>query len=395
MTTDREKADVWRNCQEIFSNYPISLIKTMDMDLEQVVTIFERINQGGKRLSLFDLVHASAWSPNFDLRDKIKAFNDEANIKLFGGLENEVFIQSLALNAFGDCRNQNQLNLTAEKCTELWTGTTECLKLSIDFIKVFGVKYIDFIPYSAFLPILQYYFFKSGKKSIMHEHKQQIENWFWTATFSQRFSSSSLTKMKDDAQWIYNLSIDEIEENTFPVSLTVKELRKIRMQNKSVIKNGVLCLLALENPVDFDNGQIVTLDRTNVSKSNSKENHHFFPYSLRNEFNVDNNEINTLLNFAFISGRLNREISNAFPSDYMIKYQSINIKIKEHLLTHFIDENALEAALKNDYNLFIELRGEKILLKIREKIAVVDFSEPEEEIVEENIEYEEEFTEEI
>jgi hypothetical protein len=191
------------------------------------------------------------------------------------------------------------------------------------------------------------------------------------------------------------LSIDEIEENTFPVSLTVKELRKIRMQNKSVIKNGVLCLLALENPVDFDNGQIVTLDRTNVSKSNSKENHHFFPYSLRNEFNVDNNEINTLLNFAFISGRLNREISNAFPSDYMIKYQSINIKIKEHLLTHFIDENALEAALKNDYNLFIELRGEKILLKIREKIAVVDFSEPEEEIVEENIEYEEEFTEEI
>jgi hypothetical protein len=392
---DREKADAWRSCQELFSNYPISLIKTMDMDLEQVVTIFERINQGGKRLSLFDLVHASAWSPVFDLRDKIKAFNNETNIKLFGGLENEVFIQSLALNAFDDCRNQNQLNLTAERCAELWAQTTECLKLSIDYIKVFGVKYIDFIPYNSFLPILQYYFFKSGRKSVSHEHIQQIENWFWTATFSQRFSSSSLTRMKDDAQWIYNLSIGRVEENTFPVSLTVKELRKIRMQNKSVIKNGVLCLMALENPKDFDNGQVVTLDRTNVSKSNSKENHHFFPFSLRSEFDADNNEINTLLNFAFISGRLNREISNSFPSSYMANCQSVNEKLKEHLLSHFIDEQAMEAALMNDYNKFIELRGEQILLRIREKILIVDFSEPEQEIYEENIEYEEEFTEEI
>ena len=114
MAIDRDKANVWRECQEIFSNYPISLIKTLDMDLEQVVTIFERINQGGKKLSLFDLVHASAWSPNFDLRDRINKFNGEHNVKYFGGLENEVFIQSLSLNAYDDCRNRNQLNLTAE-----------------------------------------------------------------------------------------------------------------------------------------------------------------------------------------------------------------------------------------------------------------------------------------
>jgi hypothetical protein len=389
MAIDRDKADIWRNCQEVFSNYPISVIKSLDMDLEQVVVIFERINQGGKRLSLFDLVHASAWSPNFDLREKIKKFNDEPNVRLFGGLENEIFIQSLALNAFDDCKNKNQLNLTAEKCLELWDITTECLKLTIDFIKIFGVKYVDFIPYNSFMPILQYYFFKSEQKSILHEHKQSIENWFWTSTFSQRFSSSSLTKMKDDAEWILKLTKGEIEENTFPVSLTIKELRKIRMQNTSVIKNGVLCLMALENPVDFDNGQLVTLDRTNVSKTNSKENHHFFPYSLRNEFNVDNTEINTLLNFAMISSRLNREISNSFPSIYLGKYKSSNNNIGEHLLSHFIDDNCFNAALEDNYHLFIEMRGEKILKKIKEKVSIEEFSEPESDIVEENIEYDE------
>ena len=44
----------------------------------------ENINQGGKRLTLFDLVHASVWTSDFDLRDLIREFNDESAIKLFG-----------------------------------------------------------------------------------------------------------------------------------------------------------------------------------------------------------------------------------------------------------------------------------------------------------------------
>jgi hypothetical protein len=389
--TDRQKAETWQICQDIFANYPISVIFSLGMDLEQVVKIFERINQGGKKLTLFDLVHASTWSREFDLREKIKTFNNEDNIKSFGGLVNEIFTQSLALNAFDDCSNRNQLNLTSDKCSELWNQTTECLRLTIDFLKEFGVRFIDFIPYSSFLPIIQYYFFKSGRNNVGFDHKSYIENWFWTSTFSQRFSSSSLTKMKDDAGWIYNLTKNKLEDNTFVVSLTIKELRKIRMQNQSVIKNGVLCLMALENPVDFDNGQIVILDRSNVSKSNSKENHHFFPYSLRNKFGVDNNEINSLLNFAFISSRLNKAISNNSPSKYMDKYQTINSKFKENLFTHFIDEAAMAAAIQNDYNKFIENRGDKILKKIFEKVNYKDFTDPEDDIIEENIEYEDEF----
>lgn len=395
MSIDREKADIWRDCQEIFSKYPISLIKTFDMDLEQVVTIFERINQGGKRLSLFDLVHASTWSPKFDLREKIKTFNDEHSVKYFGGIEEEVFIQSLSLNMFDDCRNQNQLHLTADIASSLWDKTTECLRLSIDFIKTFGVRFIDFIPYNSFLPVIQYYFYKSGNKSIKSEHVKYIEDWFWTATFSQRYSSSSLTLMKEDAAWIYNLSGGLQAENMFGVSLTIKELLKVRMQNKSVIKNGVLCLMALENPQDFDNGLSVTLDRTNVSRSNSKENHHFFPFSLRQNFKTDSNGINSLLNFVLISGRLNREISNDYPSQYLADYEAKNSKINEHLLSHFINQDTLNAAKANDFQLFIQKRGELILEKIRSKIKIGEFSEPEDEIMEENIEFEEVQTEEV
>lgn len=378
----------WSNCQQLFSDYPISIIKTLNMELDEVVAIFENINQGGKRLSLFDLVHASAWSPDFDLREKIKVFNEEPNVKAFGGVENEVFIQALALNAFGDCKNKNQLNLTAEICANNWNKTTECLRLSLDFVKIFGVRFISYLPYNSFLPIFQFYYFKSKKSSIAANHFKLIENWFWTSTFSARFSSSSLTKMKDDADWIDNLTKDVVEENVFGVSLTLKELAKVNMQTKSVIKNGVICLMALENPKDFDNSTPVILDKTNIAKSNGKENHHFFPYSLKDTFGTTITEINSLLNFALISARFNREISNKLPSNYVADYSSKNIKIEEDLKSHFISKKALEAVKNNDFSTFIAERAKTVLAKIIEKVKVGEFSEPDGEIVEENIEYE-------
>nr|WP_299032297.1 DUF262 domain-containing protein [uncultured Tenacibaculum sp.] len=384
----------WSACHQVFSDYPISIIKTLKMELEEVVDIFERINQGGKRLSLFDLVHASAWSPNFDLRDKIKRFNNEANVRVFGGLENEIFTQSLALNIYGDCTNKNQLKLTATNCKDAWDKTTESIRIATDFVKSFGVPFISFLPYNSFMPILQLYFYHSGLKSVKNEHKKYIENWFWTATFSARFSSSSLTKMTEDANWIKSLLDTQPKDNVFPVTLTLKELVKVRMQNKSVIKNGVLCLMSLNKPVDFDNGQTVILDKTNISKSNGKENHHFFPYSLKDDFGVSAREINSLLNFALISGRLNREISNKFPKNYLNEYALQNHDISEHLKSHFINEEAYKASLENNYSKFLEERGKCVMVAIDKKVKVAEYANNqnnnESEIIDENIEFEDE-----
>lgn len=392
MENQTKLLEVWRECQQIFSDYPISIIKTMKMNLEEVVDIFERINQGGKRLSLFDLVHASTWSPDFDLREKIAKFNAEDAVKNFGGVENEVFTQSLALNIFDDATNQNQLKLTAEYCKEKWDKTSDCIKRAIDYVRTFGVSFSSFLPYHSFIPVIQYYFFKSDSGSIKAKHKKLIEDWFWTATFSQHYSSSSLSKMKEDAEWINGLVCDIDVPRTFKVLLSLRDISRVRMQNKSVIKNGVMCLMSLRSPKDFDNGNTVHLDRSNLSKSNSKENHHFFPYSLREKFGTDANGINSLLNFVLITSRLNREISNKYPSDYMREYASQNASIKEHLQSHFISEDAYSAILENDLQKFLELRGKEILEEIKAKTQFETLDENEltltEEIIEEDFEFE-------
>ena len=353
--------DALSNCRLALNNYPVSIIKSMNMELDEVVTIFERINQGGKRLSLFDLVHASVWSKDFDLRDRIAIFNSDPKIKIFGWIDYEIFTQSLALNIRNDCTNKNQLKLTCEECKNCWERTDNCIRLSIDFIKQYGVQSASIIPYQNILPVLQHYFFVSGNNYIDAIHKELISDWFWSLTFSQRYSSSSLTRMNEDALWIRSLLEGDNTPKVFTVKLNVGDLKRIRMNNKSVIKNGILCLMAMNSPRDFDNNDIVTLDNTNASQANSKENHHFFPYSFKQTFGITDSEINCVLNFAFISKRLNNEISNKKPSIYLVDYENKNDKIIDSMASHFISFDAFNAAKTNNFYKFIEDRGKIIL----------------------------------
>ena len=64
-------------------------------------------------------------------------------------------------------------------------------------------------------------------------------------------------------------------------------------------------------------------------------------------------------------------------------------------MSHFIDEDALNYAKANDFQSFIQKRGEFILEKIRSKTKLGEFTEPEEDIMDENIEFEELQTEEV
>ncbi len=368
VTNDKENGLTYmktlNNCKRILDNYPISIIKTLNVDLDEAITIFETINQAGKRLSLFDLVHASVWSKDFDLRSLIKTFNNEPAISLFGGLQPETFTQSLSLNAIGNCQKTSQLKLTASDCLRVWDRTLDCLRLAIDFVKGYGAQRIDILPYENIIPVIQYYYFMSNKKFMDPIIKPLIDDWFWTTVFSRRYSSSTLTRMKEDADWILRLIEGHIETRLFRIALSYKDLRSIQMKNRSVVKDGVLCILASNTPVDFDNGQEVTLDNTNASRANAKENHHFFPYSRTNDFKISQNDVNSLLNFAFISKKLNQSISNKLPSVYLSEYAEKNHNIEKMLETHFIDYKAYHEALHNNFENFVQARGNLILDKI-------------------------------
>ncbi len=197
-------AEAWRECQEIFSNYPVSIVKTINEELDDVVEIFERINEGGKHLTVFDLIHATTWSEGFDFKEQIADFNRPERIKKFGEFPSKVFTLSLTLNVFDDARTMYQLRLSPQQCENLWPRTKSALLSTLEFFKQMRLTG-DLSAYHNFIPLIQYYFFLSGFNEVQEQHQKAIEKWFWEAKFSKRYASSIYTRMKEDAQWIKDL----------------------------------------------------------------------------------------------------------------------------------------------------------------------------------------------
>ncbi len=357
-------ADNWQRCQDIFSKYPISIIRSLLVDIEEVVTIFTRINQGGKRLTIFDIFHASTWSKEFDIREKIEHFNSSQPANIFGTLRNEIFFHSLSLNSTNSSTNASALKIKTTTCLKNWDKTVKSIELALDYLKNFGVMNSNFLPYGAQITVLQHYFYCSDFKPIKPEHKDHIEKWFWSSALSKRYGSSTQGKIDSDSKWIRTLIEGDNKENTFPVNLTEKDIIKIKFRKSGGIEATLLCLLALNQPRDFRNSIPVPLDKANFSNSNSKEHHHIFPKaSFKNiETSLD---YNLLMNCALITSSQNKEISSKQPSEYLTSYIRDNESIEISLNSHLIGEIEKKAMLADDYDTFVQARARIVLDKIK------------------------------
>jgi hypothetical protein len=117
----REKKDTLSNAREQFIRYPFSVVKIFDLELEDAVEVFQRINQGGKRLTRFELVAANCWSESFDLAKAVKEVNERVRERTdFGRVEPITFVQAMSLIAKGQCKTEHELGLTPIVVQTLW-----------------------------------------------------------------------------------------------------------------------------------------------------------------------------------------------------------------------------------------------------------------------------------
>jgi len=352
--SDKHKK-VFSKCKDRFKNYPLSVIYVRDSKLDEVVEMFERVNQGGKRLTLFDLVVASTWAKDFDLREEVKTVNNYFKEKGFGGIRPDSFTQALALILKDSCANSSQLKMKTCEIKEIWNKTINSFQMSVDFItENLGVKIYDFIPYPSILSLTAYLFFKTNNKALNSTQTENLKNWFWRVSFSERYSSATLTKMVEDKKNIFDVIIqNKTPKIDYSINITVDSIKRIVMHRKSAIKNGVLCIMALQEPRHFKNNNIIVLDKSVCTNANNSEKHHIFPLAyVKRE--MKGKEPNLLANFCLITAELNKEISDKKPSDYIKYYQENNLNFADVLKSHLIPN--IKNLLNNDFDEFIKER---------------------------------------
>lgn len=388
-----ERRRIFKKCQRILTNYPMSVVEVKDVHLEEAIRIFERINQGGKRLGLFDLVVANTWSNDFDLKEKVRELNDKLEDKGFGRISEEVVAQLLSLLIRGQATRAFQFQLTNEEIKNSWSETEQAIEGAIDYLRNnFGVKIYEFIPYPSMIAMVSYLFAKSSDRSLSPAQSEFVKKWFWRSAFSQRYSASTLTIIGNDIhEYFDKILAGESMELNIPVNLTQENIEKILIYTRSAIKNAIFCILSLSSPKHFKDNSVITLDRTLCSEFNNHEKHHVFPKAFLSKNHIGRKHL--LLNFAFIPSELNREIKKKSPSEYFSEYKETNRKFSETMKSHLIKDDSDAAIWKNDYDQFIKERGQLIFESI--KVLTGGVSETENRIREAPLEFMENMEKEI
>ena len=351
-------------------NYPFSVVMVSDMDIEEAVEIFERINQRGRRLTRYDLICATVMSADFDMRERTK-LDINSPLQSFGALEETSIPQALALNLYESAEHKSQLGLRTNDVVEVWDDTVECFKLAVDFVKqTLGVARPDFIPYHGMLPVLNHYFFRVATKSIQSvEHREQLEFWFWRVAFGERYSGASQSRMNEDARWIRQLLESDVDCPEFPIAMEPR-LLSARMSQTSAIRNGLLCLLNTLSPLDFRNQQKIALVGDHFSKFTLAERHHIFPVGFLKQQGIDAKRVHSVANFCFIPSSTNKWIGDRAPSDYMREIRNMysnEDKFRDVMRTHLIPVENDSGIWTDDYERFLKQRASVLMREIRSR----------------------------
>jgi hypothetical protein len=371
-----------------FDTYDFSTVILRKEDIDSAIEVFTRINTGGQTLTLFEIMSAKTYDEpqHFDMQVKWEGFIKELKEIKYEGISSSVVLSLLALllSRTKECKRKTILALDKQSIIDNWDSVISALKDSVDYFRTtYRVPVSQLLPYDSLLVPFAYFFHVSkGKPS--GDQRKYLEEFFWRISLSSRYSSSTESKLAQDIK-----RIDQILTGQRPDYSDIKvyldspqALIDTNFSAGNSYCKAVLCLLAYQEPKDFqDNGKVI-LDNSWLKVASSKNYHHFFPKAYLKSKTVLNS--NSLVNITFVSDHLNkRKIGAKAPSQYIADFQDENNQINKALQTHFIDVEGFGIE-SNDYDTFLQARAKLIYRELKSRIDL-SHKEPANEEVQELI----------
>lgn len=375
---DHSLVSSFERCYQTLRTYPVSIVEVRDKGLDAVCRIFQRINQGGKRLDRFDLIAAMTFDPEFDLRERV----DEDIIRPitqsgFGKIPRTLVTQLLALKHKGSCTDTAQYALTRDETRSDWKAVIDSIKLAIDFLRTScHVIRFEFLPYNPFITLVSYYFLLSGNRAVAPEHQEWMIQWFWRSTFGQRYGAGGASRISQDSKLINELLDGRTPEYNVPIAVDIDGLINTKMTfASSAIRNGFLCLLASKRPLHLKSNAELNLPSGNISDFTYPQKHHIFPRSYLRRQGLSGN-VHSLPNFCFIPAELNKQLSDTAPSKYFRSLSMTNNELQAALDTHLIPSLEDSGILEDEFMKFLKVRATHVLQAIENRCGVAQRPDP-------------------
>jgi len=232
------QSNVRKFWSSVHDNSHITYFEETEQNIEKVLDIFIRTNDGGTELQKSDLLLSIAvaqWD-DYDAREELTTFVDHLNTKLPSTNDyNKDFIlkSSLVLTGLQVQYRVGQFNRkNVAKIEKEWPEIRDSIEQAAKLVNYFGIDENTLPSKNSVIPIA-YFFKKTGltaedlqrRDQKYSEVKQDIKKWFLTSLLNGTFGGnpdSVLKKIREE--------LDKTDEIVFPVESindSIRELQKI------------------------------------------------------------------------------------------------------------------------------------------------------------------------
>ncbi len=381
-----------RRLKAILDNYRISFIEVKGIQVAEVCQIFERINQAGKPLNIFDIVVAKTFRPasaangsqvveGFYLRELIDDFKT-ANNSPFLRISDLDYLQILAVLISRNVPDSGVRNITdrylneikTEQILAIWEDAKRAILKTFDFFENhLHIRTPYLIPYRYFYFTIVAYFFRNANPSYGF-----IKQYFWFNALHNEDLLSNTSQLFQHIDFLDKQKYGQpYQFNSFLIDK--QKLRAASYSSKGRMSRAILSLYASLQPKDWEHcdrpihvdNRFFATDKPNL--------HHVFP--TNSEYVLNNRHHNrihsdSLMNIAYITFSTNLDITNRNPLEYMKDYDTP--EFVAIMPTHLLPEQILtwareETMPDNALDIFIEQRVTLIIEDIRRKLSGIEF----------------------
>ncbi|WP_186146307.1 GmrSD restriction endonuclease domain-containing protein [Burkholderia gladioli] len=382
---DAPERERLRTMQGILQNYRLSFIELCGIEVAEVCQIFERVNQAGRPLNIFDIVVAKTYrtpddetgTAGFYLRELIDGFRGSLEPSNFATLDDWTFLQMLAvcvrMRQQRDGGRATILNITDKYLNELkasdiedvWDSAQKAMRKALGFLdNVMGLNGPNLVPYRYVYMTLAGYFFENDNPS-----NALLQRYFWFACFHRDDVLSNTTGMWKHIDRLRNGDGSLVFQDGF--NLDRNSLRLTEYSMRGGLARTMLAFYAHHVPRDWAEGHAPVINKVYYTLTDRPNLHHIFPSDFVWKSNLDTKyRVDSLLNIAYLPQLTNLKISNKNPLDYLKDYVGLSAEEREAfvavLQSHLIPTSIIEWMEKLD-----ELPQDALVRFVEERLDLV------------------------
>jgi len=356
-------------------SYNYSIILVRDAPLDIATEIFTRINEGGKPLTVFEIMIAKTFDSDkdFDLAEKYKKLIERLSEVDYETISDATVLQTVSILLEKECNKRTILKLNKHKFIDIWDDAVNAIEATVDYFKNFyRVPVSQMLPYNALIVPFAYFFYHHKNKPTGDKQKY-LQDFFWRASLGTRYTSGVEAKLAQDTKKIDVILKGELPRYDWAVDVSPEFIENNGgfSASRSYIK-ALLSLYAYFQPKSFVDDSLVRVDNNWLKQANSKNYHHFFPKAyLNKKLNWESKDfyINHILNITIVDDYLNkREIGAKPPSQYMKSFSRKNRELPETMKSHLINDLDKFGIWDNDYEKFLKQRAKAISRELKKRV---------------------------